>query len=84
MIRPLEASARTKGVRFLLNYKMTEILREPSADGKVGRVLGITVRYTPRIMNKRLPSVVSTASAMYRLAFASSIIRVVISEPETR
>ena len=50
VVRPLEASARTKGVRFLLNYKMTEILREPSTEGKVGRVLGITVRYTPRIM----------------------------------
>ena len=51
VIRPLEASARAQGVRFLLNYKMTEILREPSRDGKVGRVVGISVRYTPRIMS---------------------------------
>ena len=29
VIRPLEASARNKGVKFLLNYKMTGILREP-------------------------------------------------------
>ena len=28
VIRPLEASARAKGVRFLLNYKMTSLLRE--------------------------------------------------------
>ena len=27
-MRPLEASARNKGVKFLLNYKMTGIVRE--------------------------------------------------------
>ena len=50
MIRPLEASARTKGVRFLLNYKMTSIVREPSAEQNTGRVIGITAQYTPHIM----------------------------------
>ena len=47
VIRPLENSARAKGVKFLLNYKMTSLVREsPSA----GRVVGITAQYTPRIM----------------------------------
>lgn len=47
LIRPLEASARANGVRFLLNYKMTTIVREkPNA----GRVIGITAQHTPRIM----------------------------------
>jgi succinate dehydrogenase/fumarate reductase flavoprotein subunit len=50
VIRPLEASARAKGVRFLLNYKMTSIIREPSAEGKAGRVIGITAAHTPRTM----------------------------------
>ena len=50
LIRPLEASARAKGVRFLLNYKMTSLIREPSSEQKAGRVIGITARYTPRIM----------------------------------
>jgi hypothetical protein len=47
VIRPLEASARAKGVRFLLNYRMTGLKREPGANG---RVVGITAGYTPRIM----------------------------------
>jgi succinate dehydrogenase/fumarate reductase flavoprotein subunit len=50
VIRPLEASARAKGVRFLLNYKMTSLVREPSMEKKTGRVIGITAQYTPRIM----------------------------------
>ena len=36
VIRPLEASARAKGVRFLLNYKMTE----PHPRAERGRKLG--------------------------------------------
>ncbi|MGH7798916.1 MAG: FAD-dependent oxidoreductase [Candidatus Binatia bacterium] len=47
VIRPLEASARAKGVRFLLNYKMTNLIREP---GTNGRVIGIAAEHTPRIM----------------------------------
>ncbi len=47
VIRPLEASARAKGVRFLLNYKMTSIIREASPEKSIGRVIGITARYNP-------------------------------------
>ena len=47
VIRPLENSARAKGVKFLLNYKMTGIHRENQS---AGRVIGITAQYTPRIM----------------------------------
>jgi succinate dehydrogenase/fumarate reductase flavoprotein subunit len=50
LVRPLEASARAKGVRFLLNYKMTSTVRETSSDQNAGRVIGITARHTPRIM----------------------------------
>jgi hypothetical protein len=45
LTRGLEFSAREKGVRFMLNRKMTEIIREqPFA----GRVLGVSARYSPR------------------------------------
>lgn len=47
LIRPLENSARAKGVKFLLNYKMTSFVRE---GGKSGRVIGVTTEHTPRIM----------------------------------
>lgn len=47
VIRPLEASARTKGVRFLLNYKMASLIREPGANR---RVIGVVADYTPRIL----------------------------------
>src|ERR671922_545041 len=50
VIRPLEASARTRGVRFLLNYKMTSIVREPSTGRKLGRVIGVIAAHTPRII----------------------------------
>jgi succinate dehydrogenase/fumarate reductase flavoprotein subunit len=50
VIRPLEASARARGVRFLLNYKMTSIVREPSTERRLGRVIGIVAAHTPRIM----------------------------------
>jgi len=49
VIRPLEASARNKGVKFLLNYRMTGIKREPS-DHSVGHVVGITAQYNPHVM----------------------------------
>ncbi|MBI2818071.1 MAG: FAD-binding protein [Acidobacteria bacterium] len=45
--RPLEASARSKGVRFLLNYHMDAIFRESPASG---RVLGIQASYTPKFL----------------------------------
>lgn len=50
VVRPLEASARAKGVRFLLNYTMVSLIREPSSEEKDGRVCGLNARYTPRIM----------------------------------
>ncbi len=50
LVRSLEASARKKGVKFLLNYKMTSIIREPFTNTASGRVLGITAQYTPRIL----------------------------------
>src|SRR5437588_5752508 len=44
--RSMEFSAREKGVRFMLNRHMDELVREqPFA----GRVLGIKARYTPRM-----------------------------------
>lgn len=46
-IRPLEDSARKKGVKFLLNHKMTSIIREKAA---LGRVLGVTAQYHPLIL----------------------------------
>ena len=50
VMRPLEASARAKGVQFLLNYKMTSLIREPATEKKSGRVIAITAQYNPRIM----------------------------------
>src|SRR5438309_466471 len=50
VMRPLEASARAKGVRFLRNYKMTSLIREPATEKKSGRVIAITAQYNPRIM----------------------------------
>jgi hypothetical protein len=50
VIRPLEASARAKGVRFLLNYKMTSLVRRLSTEGNLGRVIGISAAHTPRTM----------------------------------
>jgi succinate dehydrogenase/fumarate reductase flavoprotein subunit len=50
LVRPLEASARAKGVKFLLNYTMTRLIRTASSEAMPGRVVGITARYTPRIL----------------------------------
>jgi succinate dehydrogenase/fumarate reductase flavoprotein subunit len=47
VIRPLEDSARAKGVKFLLSCKMTSFVREGQ---KSGRVIGITAQSSPRIM----------------------------------
>ncbi len=47
LMRPLEASARKKGVKFLLNYHMDVIFRETPTSG---RVLGIQASYTPTIL----------------------------------
>jgi glycine/D-amino acid oxidase-like deaminating enzyme len=45
LARGLEFSAREKGIRFMLNRRMTEIIREQPFSG---RVLGIKASYTPR------------------------------------
>lgn len=42
--RPLEYSARKKGVNFILNRHMDSIIRE----GENGRVIGVVASYTPR------------------------------------
>ena len=47
LTRPLEVSARKKGVQFLMNHHMDHILRETRDSG---RVLGIRASYTPRIL----------------------------------
>ncbi|HEX6511818.1 MAG TPA: FAD-binding protein, partial [Chloroflexota bacterium] len=50
LARRLEASARAKGVNFLLSHRMTRIIRErPMA----GRVLGITARHGEQEVNVR-------------------------------
>jgi hypothetical protein len=50
VIRPLEASARAKGVRFLLNHKMVSLVREAESAQQTGHIVGITAQYTPRVM----------------------------------
>ncbi len=50
LIRALEASAREKGVQFLLNHKMTSIIRGAPSGTLSGKVHGITAQYTPRIL----------------------------------
>src|SRR5262245_31705704 len=45
LTRGLEFSAREKGVQFMLNRKMTEIIREQPFSG---RVVGVRARYSPR------------------------------------
>src|ERR687888_541829 len=50
LVRPLEASARAKGVRFLLNHKMTGLIRTAPSAANPGRVIGVTAQYVPRIL----------------------------------
>ena len=44
--RSMEFSAREKGIRFMLNRHMDEVIREQPFSG---RVLGVKARYTPRM-----------------------------------
>ncbi len=46
LARPLEFSAREKGVHFMLNRRFDDLIRE---NGTEGRIIGITASYTPRI-----------------------------------
>ena len=48
LIRALEASARRKGAQVLLRHKMTSIVREGPA---TGRVLGVTATFEGRTVN---------------------------------
>src|SRR5216683_3497156 len=48
LVRHLEASARAKGVTFLLRHKMTNIIRESPASG---RVQGITASFDGKKVN---------------------------------
>jgi len=50
IVRPLEKSARAKGVEILLKHQMTAIIRENPASG---RVLGITARVDNKDVNIR-------------------------------
>ncbi len=52
LVRHLEASARAKGVIFLLRHKMTRILREgPPSGPSAGRVVGITATFDNKDVN---------------------------------
>ncbi len=56
LMRGLENAARTKGVKFLLNFHMDKLFRE--ADN-TGRVVGLEASYTPKVnpqTGKRLES----------------------------
>jgi hypothetical protein len=46
LTRPLEKSARDKGVQFIMNHHMDKIYRDDAS----GNVVGIMASYTPRIM----------------------------------
>jgi succinate dehydrogenase/fumarate reductase flavoprotein subunit len=50
LIRPLEASARAKGVKFLLHYRLTRLLRAVPAEGAPSRVVGLAAAYAPRTL----------------------------------
>ncbi len=45
LARPLEFSAREKGIEFMLNRRFDELVREQGSDG---RILGIEASYLPR------------------------------------
>lgn len=47
LTRPLEVSARKKGVQFLMNHHMDTIFRETPSSG---RVLGVRASYSPRML----------------------------------
>jgi succinate dehydrogenase/fumarate reductase flavoprotein subunit len=53
IVRALEKSARIKGARILLKHKMTSIVRENSADGRVVGITAITEGRTLRIEAKK-------------------------------
>ena len=50
LMRPLEASARKRGLQILLNHRMTSIVRETQSSG---RVIGITATNEGKTLNFR-------------------------------
>jgi urocanate reductase len=68
VVRPLEKSARAKGAEILLNHKMTKIIRENPASGKV---LGITARVDDKDINiqARKGVIVATGGHTSNVAF---------------
>jgi succinate dehydrogenase/fumarate reductase flavoprotein subunit len=71
LVRPLEAAARKKGVRILLQHKMTSLIR----DGSRGRVLGVTCTHEGREVDIRAHKAVilgtggSTSNINFRRIF---------------
>src|SRR5437016_5857570 len=59
LVRPLEKSARAKGVEILLKHRMTKIIRENPTSG---RVLGITAVFENKNVNIRARKVVVIAT----------------------
>jgi len=68
IVRPLEKSARAKGAEILLNHKMTAIIRENPASG---RVLGITARLDNKDVNIRAKKgvIIATGGHTSNVAF---------------
>jgi hypothetical protein len=61
-VRPLEKTARLKGIKFLLNYRVNAIHREAAFSGGVK---GVTAEYTPLTINgTKLQPYCSTAMAV--------------------
>ena len=71
LVRPLEATARKMGVRFLLNHKMTSLIR----DGSAGRVIGLTCTHDGKEIEIRARKAVilgtggSTSNVNFRRIF---------------
>jgi succinate dehydrogenase/fumarate reductase flavoprotein subunit len=71
LVRPLEASARKKGVRILVEHKMTSLIR----DGAAGRVIGLTCTHQGRELDIRARKAVilgtggSTSNVNFRRIF---------------
>src|SRR3989442_11174452 len=68
VVRPLEKSARGKGVEILLKHRLTRIIRENSASG---RVTGITARLGDKDVNIRARKgvVIATGGHTSNVAF---------------
>ncbi len=63
LIKPLEAFARQKGVRILMEHKMTGVIRE---GGTTGKVLGVQVMAGKKKMNFRAKKAVILGSGGWK------------------